>query len=82
MATQKKISERRLGQKVGQKIDVIVDSVRRNNIVARSEGDAPEIDGKVFLPPGINLSPGDISTVQVERSGEYDLWAVPIQNQP
>ena len=82
MATQKKISERRLSQRVGQKIDVIVDSVRSNNIVARSEGDAPEIDGKVFLPPGINLSPGDISTVQVERSGEYDLWAVPIQNQP
>jgi len=77
MAAQQQISARRLARLVGRTIDVIVDRVEPTQIVARSRGDAPEIDGNVFLPPGTRVRPGDIVAVQVEEADEYDLWAVP-----
>ena len=46
--------------------------------VARSEGDAPEIDGKVFLRDAAHLNKGDIVKVTVEDADDYDLYAVPV----
>jgi ribosomal protein S12 methylthiotransferase len=77
MAAQQAISAARLARKVGRTIEVIVDTADADGIVARSKGDAPEIDGNVFLPPDPHVAPGAILTAYVERSGEYDLWAVP-----
>jgi len=77
MAVQQEISARRLARLVGRTIDVIVDRVEPDRTVARSRGDAPEIDGNVFLPAGTGLRPGDIVAVDVEAADEYDLWAVP-----
>src|SRR5690606_25003061 len=77
MAAQQEISARRLARLVGRTIDVIVDRVESELIVARSQGDAPEIDGNVFLPPNAKLRPGDIVTVLVEDADDYDLWAAP-----
>jgi len=77
MAAQQEISARRLARLVGRTIDVIVDRVESEQIVARSQGDAPEIDGNVFLPPNAKLRPGDIVTVLVEDADDYDLWAAP-----
>jgi ribosomal protein S12 methylthiotransferase len=76
MAAQQAISARRLARKVGQTIAVIVDAAGRDRVVARSMGDAPEIDGNVFLPPQPRLAPGAIVTARVERADDYDLWAV------
>src|SRR5690606_36174571 len=77
MAAQQVISARRLARLVGTTIDVIVDRVEPEQTVARSRGDAPEIDGNVFLPPSSGLRAGDIVAVDVEEADEYDLWAVP-----
>ncbi len=77
MAAQQAISARRLARWVGTSIEVIIDDVEPEQIVARSRGDAPEIDGNVFLPPVAGLRPGHIITVEVEDADEYDLWAVP-----
>ncbi len=74
MALQKEISAKRLQGKVGQEIQVIIDQVDDDQIVARSKGDSPEIDGNVFLPKN-KLSVGDIINVQVKSSDSYDLWA-------
>jgi ribosomal protein S12 methylthiotransferase len=76
MAAQQTISARRLARKVGRTIDVIVDTAGPDRIVARSMGDAPEIDGNVFLPPQPRLAPGAIVKARVERADDYDLWAV------
>jgi ribosomal protein S12 methylthiotransferase len=76
MAAQQAVSTRRLARKVGRSIEVIVDSVGPERNVARSMGDAPEIDGNVFLPMNPRLALGAIVTVRVERADEYDLWAV------
>ena len=75
MAAQQAISARRLQAKVGAKIGIIVDSSDAEGIVARSTGDAPEIDGKVFLPADETIRPGDQLKAIVESAGDYDLWA-------
>jgi ribosomal protein S12 methylthiotransferase len=77
MAVQQKISARRLARKVGQTIQVIVDTVDGEGATARSTADAPEIDGNVFLPADARLEPGTMLAARVERAGDYDLWAVP-----
>ncbi|QPM92103.1 30S ribosomal protein S12 methylthiotransferase RimO [Pseudooceanicola algae] len=69
------ISEAKLAAKVGKVIDVIVDEVDADAATCRTKGDAPEIDGNLFIDEGHEtLKPGDIVTVEVDEAGEYDLW--------
>ncbi len=77
MQVQQEISKARLAAKVGRRVDVIVDSVTPDAIVGRSKGDAPEIDGNVYLPVDAIVNPGDIVSATVEHADEYDLWAEP-----
>jgi ribosomal protein S12 methylthiotransferase len=78
MSAQQTISARRLRQRVGSVISVLVDEIDGDGGIGRSQGDAPEIDGKVFLR-GRDLSVGALIDAQVERAGEYDLWATAIE---
>ena len=78
MAASARISRARLKQKVGRTLEVLVDEVRRDGVaVARSKGDAPEIDGKVFVRPGHALKVGELVKVKVERADAFDLLATP-----
>ena len=43
-------------------------------IILRSEHDAPEIDGVVYASAKRNVVPGDIETVRVTKTDEYDLF--------
>ena len=47
----------------------------QNEYVAkgRSKGDAPEIDGAVYVASRRPLRVGEIATVKIERADEYDL---------
>ncbi|MFL2546928.1 MAG: 30S ribosomal protein S12 methylthiotransferase RimO [Candidatus Rariloculaceae bacterium] len=75
MAAQQEISSQRLQQKIGRRIDVIIDTVDDGNEASgRSTGDAPEIDGTVFVS-GEDLATGDIVTTVVDQADPYDLWA-------
>jgi ribosomal protein S12 methylthiotransferase len=78
MEVQQAISAARLRARIGTQIDVIVDSVNDDAIVGRSMGDAPEIDGSVYLPVDAIVAPGDIVRAEVEHADEYDLWADPL----
>ncbi len=75
MAHQQAISAARLQAKVGRTIEVIVDEVDEEGAVARSKGDAPEIDGNVYLNGDTALKPGDIVSAKVVHADEYDMWA-------
>jgi ribosomal protein S12 methylthiotransferase len=77
MQAQERISAQRLRRKIGRTLTVLVDEVRDDEAVARSNADAPEIDGQVFIARPRNLKPGDFATVRVTRAGTHDLWAVP-----
>lgn len=75
MAHQQAISEQRLRNKVGQEIDVLVDEVNEDSIIARSSADAPEIDGVVYVQSSRPLAPGQLIRVRVTDADAYDLWA-------
>ncbi len=75
MAKAAGISEGKLAARVGRVLPVIVDEVDAEGATCRTQTDAPEIDGNLFIDEGFKgLKPGDIVTVKVEESGEYDLW--------
>ncbi|MCC0078191.1 MAG: 30S ribosomal protein S12 methylthiotransferase RimO [Rhodobacter sp.] len=69
------ISEAKLQTKVGRVLEVIVDDVDDEGATCRTQADAPEIDGNLFIDEGFDaLSPGDIVKVKVDEASDYDLW--------
>ena len=70
------ISARRLAARVGQRMRVLVDSIDGTTAVARSEGDAPDIDGVVRIDDGGHLTAGDFADVKIVAADAYDLAAV------
>jgi ribosomal protein S12 methylthiotransferase len=74
MEVQQRISETRLARQIGRSIEVIVDQVDDEGIVARSKMDAPEIDGSVFLDLAPGIAPGDIVKADIDEASEYDLY--------
>ena len=73
MAHQQAISAKRLKRKVGSRQHVIIDEAGPTVAKGRSMGDAPEIDGTVYVASKKALKAGDIAGVKIERSDEYDL---------
>jgi len=77
------ISAAKLSAKVGRVIPVIIDEVGEpdedgdRGATGRSQADAPEIDGAVFLrdaPDG--LQAGDVVQVRIEDADAHDLFGV------
>ena len=61
--------------RVGTRIEVVVDEVDAEAATCRTRGDAPEIDGNLFIDEDFShLRPGDRVTVTVEEADDYDLW--------
>lgn len=69
MSLQQQLSEELNRQRVGTRLRVLVEAPG----VARSEADAPEVDGKVFVPE--NLPSGEFASVEVRGIQGYDLVA-------
>ncbi len=78
MAAQQRISTRKLTNRIGQTLEVLIDEVDGEGAIGRSYADAPEIDGCVFLNGDTECRPGDLVHVQIEHADEYDLWGVRI----
>ena len=61
---------------VGKRMTVVVDEVDESGAQARRQGDAPEIDGLVFVEgASANVEPGDFIEVEIANSDEHDLYA-------
>ncbi len=78
-----RISAAKLQAKIGRTLPVIIDEVGEPDedgdigATGRSQADAPEIDGNVFLRNvSASLAPGDIVDVTVEDADEHDLFGV------
>ena len=74
MEVQAEISARRLQQKIGKTIDILIDEVDEEGAIGRSKADAPEIDGLVYLN-GEKHQVGEIIHAKVINADEHDLWA-------
>ena len=78
MALTARISAEKLAAKIGRTLDVIIDDVDEDGgATGRSQADAPEIDGSVFLRDAGGLAQGDIVPVLIEDADEHDLFGVP-----
>jgi ribosomal protein S12 methylthiotransferase len=67
MQVQEKISADRLKARVGETVEVIIDSPG----LGRSTADAPEIDGAVHFKGG---KTGEFAYVQIDRADAHDLY--------
>jgi ribosomal protein S12 methylthiotransferase len=76
MALQTAISANKLQQRVGTSATVLVDEVDGDEAIARSPGEAPEIDGVVVLRGFEGLEPGDALDVVINAADEHDLYAI------
>ena len=74
MEIQQKISLDRNRSFIGKKIPCIIEAFSDNgDVVARSEYDAPEIDGVVTIKTNKKVVPGDIELIKIIDATEYDL---------
>jgi ribosomal protein S12 methylthiotransferase len=75
MKVQRAISRRKNRARVGQSLDVLVEGVSEENewvLVGRHAGQAPEIDGCVYLSGDVPM-PGHMCHVTITQSTDYDL---------
>ncbi len=69
------ISAARLAARVGRGCRVLIDAIEDGVAIARSAGDAPEIDGVVRIRGAARLKVGDFAAVEITSAGTYDLEA-------
>jgi ribosomal protein S12 methylthiotransferase len=67
------ISRRRLARRIGQRMQVLVDSVEGAIALARSDADAPQIDGIVRIEDARGVRAGDFAEVRIVAADDYDL---------
>ena len=74
-----RLSEEKLRQRIGRTIEVLVDAVDEEGAIARSQWDAPEIDGAVYIDVAGEIAPGDKVMVEVTDADTYDLYGAVIR---
>ena len=75
MELQQEVAFDLASQMTGKEIEVMVEGkiADENTYVCRTRGDAPGVDGYLFLNTDENLMSGDFAMVKVTASYEYDL---------
>ena len=77
MLKQQEISSHKLQRRIGELMNVLVESRDDEGYIGRSYADAPEIDGLVHISTDDELVLGDFCQVRVDDADEYDLYATP-----
>lgn len=75
MAVQKRISREQNKKLVGTQLEVLVEGRSPETdllIVGRHQGQAPDIDGQVYINDGMAY-PGELVTVEVTEAHDYDV---------
>ncbi len=77
MEVQREVSKNANGRFVGKTLDVLIERYdgRNDVFVGRSQYDAPEIDGEVFVS-GCNAEIGQLQKVRITHSMDFDLSGV------
>ena len=73
MSTQQEIAEKINGKYLGRVLDVLIDEKENDSYLGRTQYDAPEVDGVVFVKSARPLCPGDLIKVKITDTLEYDL---------
>jgi ribosomal protein S12 methylthiotransferase len=75
MAIQKRINREQNRALIGERLEVLVEGPSPESehlLVGRHEGQAPDIDGVVYINDGFGY-PGELVTVEVTEAHDYDL---------
>jgi ribosomal protein S12 methylthiotransferase len=80
MQVQEQISAAKLSRKIGDEVEIIIDSVDADSALARTRGDAPDVDGVVRLAATTGLQPGMRTWARVVDSDTHDLHAEHVGN--
>jgi ribosomal protein S12 methylthiotransferase len=75
MALQRRIAREANRKLVGRELDVLVEGPSEEHefvMKGRHPGQAPEIDGQVFLSGG-EAHPGEVRRVRIAQASDYDL---------
>ena len=73
MSLQQEISRSVNGKFLGKTLEVLVDEEDNGSYLARTQFDAPEVDGSVYLKSAKKLSAGDFVKAKIIDTLEYDL---------
>ncbi len=76
MQHQQSISTARLRQRIGQTMQVLIESEDEQGWMGRSYADAPDIDGLVYVDTDQKLIPGEFYPVEITDTDEYDCYGV------
>jgi len=77
MSTQQKIAGEVNSKFIGKEIAVLVEEKQKGCYIGRSQADAPEVDGTVFVNTEKSLKAGEIIQVRITDTLEYDLVGEP-----
>ena len=75
MSIQLAISADRCREQVGKMLRVLCEGydIPAEIYVGRSEGDAPDVDGRVFFRSNKKVAEGEFVTVRITEAQDYDL---------
>ena len=73
MSLQQEISRSVNEKFLGKTLKVLIDEVDDGSYLGRSQFDAPEVDGLVYVNSRKKLEPGDFTDVKITDTLEYDL---------
>ncbi len=75
MEVQKNISLEKNQNLIGENLNILVDEIREDKLIGRSEYDAPDIDNIVNIetPKEININTGNFLRCKIKAAFEYEL---------
>ena len=83
MKIQSEISWEQNQKKVGKKFLCVIDRKQGDHFVGRTEIDSPDVDNEVLIDAKkYYLKLGDFTDVEIVDATDFDLYGIPIKNQP
>jgi len=84
MTLQRSIAHAKNRRRIGQKLTVLVEGASDEHeyvMMGRHAGQAPDIDGQVYLSGG-EARPGELRQVEITQASDYDLVGELLDEQP
>ena len=73
MSTQRDISAGINNKFIGKTLEILIDEEDNGSYLGRTQSDAPEVDGLVYVKSPRAIKPGDFVKVKINDTLEYDL---------
>jgi len=73
MSLQQRVSQENNQKLLGKTLDVLIEEKEEGSYLGRTQYDAPEVDGLVYVKSQKSLKSGDFVKVKITATAEYDL---------